>query len=172
MTAMKAIFIYVVVQSIFIFNANVAAQSWPKVPPVDLAEFKPSDFRDDELDLPYYLKHFHIVANSVVETGPDKGFINIHVWRNKEGQRTYNARIMESILSLAYFYCTNRPWNVYRGSPAVRLRLEAALDFWCRIQNKDGKFSDGTCLQQPLQRNLWDKRLFFSRRALQLTMIF
>jgi hypothetical protein len=123
-------------------SSQTFAQSWPPVPDIDLRTFNPADFKDDELDLPYYLKHFHTVANSVVETGPDKGFINIAVWRNKDGNKTFNARIMENILSLAYFYCTKRPWNIYYGHPAVRLRLEASLDFWCRIQHTDGRFSE------------------------------
>ena len=49
---------------------------------------------------------------------------------------------MENILSLAFFYSTKRPWNQYYASPAVRLRLEAALDFWCRMQHSDGRFSE------------------------------
>lgn len=130
----------------FVFTSTVfqktIAQSWPTVPDIDLATLKPSDFNDEELDIPYYLKHFHTVANSVVEAGPDKGFINISVWRNLQGNKSFNARIMENILSLAFFYCTNRPWNVYHGHPAVKLRLEAALDFWCRIQHTDGRFSE------------------------------
>jgi hypothetical protein len=120
-----------------------AVQSqWPGVPAADLSKCKPSDFTDDELDMPYYLKHFHTFANSVMETGPNKGFINIAVWRSPDGNKTYNARIMESILSLAYFYCTNRSWNIYYASPALRPRLEAALAFWCRIQHTDGRFSE------------------------------
>src|SRR5215216_7546411 len=110
------------ITAIFIFLVSPTlpslAQSWPKVTAIDLAGLKPSDFTDEELDLPYYLKHFHIVANNVIESGPDKGFINISVWRNKEGNQTYNARIMESILSLVYFYTRNRPWNIYYGSPS------------------------------------------------------
>ncbi|OQP56876.1 hypothetical protein A3860_09845 [Niastella vici] len=115
---------------------------WPAVPDVDLSQFKPSDFTDEELDIPYYLKHFHTFANSVLETGPNKGFINISVWRAPDVNKPYDARIMENILSLAYFYCTNRPWNVYYASPALRLRLEAALSFWCHSQNTDGRFSE------------------------------
>lgn len=127
--------------ALFVFIQSVQSQ-WPEVPDVDLSKFKPSDFTDDELDIPYYLKHFHTFANSVVETGPDKGFINISVWRSPDGNKPYNARIMENILSLAYFYCINRPWNIYYASPAVRRRLEAALSFWCHMQNADGRFSE------------------------------
>ncbi|THU38325.1 hypothetical protein FAM09_16755 [Niastella caeni] len=130
-----------IVVSLTVCIQAVQAQ-WAPVPAVDLSKFKPSDFTDDELDMPYYLQHFHTFANGVVETGPDKGFINISVWRTPDVNKTYNARIMENILSLAYFYCTNRPWNIYYASPALRPRLEAALAFWCRIQHKDGRFSE------------------------------
>jgi hypothetical protein len=121
---------------------QTARSQWPGVPDVDLSKFRPSDFTDEELDMPYYLKHFHTFANSVLATGPDKGYINISVWRAPVDNKPYNARIMENILSLAYFYCTNRPWNVYYASPALRPRLEAALAFWCQIQNPDGRFSE------------------------------
>ncbi|MPZ17363.1 MAG: FtsX-like permease family protein [Luteitalea sp.] len=121
---------------------QAAQERWLDVPPVDLSALGPDDFRDDELDLPYYLAHFHRLATSVRESGPDRGFIDVAVWRAPKDNQPYNARIMENILALAYFYTTDRPWNPYRGSPAVRQRLEAALDFWCRIQADDGQFSE------------------------------
>jgi hypothetical protein len=119
----------------------VGAQPEP-VRPADLARLSVNDFRDDELDLPYYLANFHRVANSVALSGPRRGFIDIPVWRDKKDNQPYNARIMESILSLAFFYATDRPWNPYRGDPALRARLEAALDFWARSQSSDGRFSE------------------------------
>jgi len=115
---------------------------WPEVPPADFSRLNPADFADDELDLPYYLAHFHSLANSVIADGDNRGFINLAVWRGPQDNRPYNARIMENILSLAFFYCTNRPWNQYYASPAVRVRLEAALEFWCRLQSPDGRFSE------------------------------
>ena len=130
-----------IIVSLTVFIQAVHSQ-WPEVPAADLSKFKPSDFTNDELDMPYYLSHFHTFANGVVETGPNKGFINIAVWRTPDVNKPYNARIMENILSLTYFYCTNRPWNIYYASPALRPRLEAALSFWCSIQNADGRFSE------------------------------
>lgn len=121
---------------------KTTAQTWDKVPDIDISKLHPSDFSNTELDLPYYLKHFHTLANSVVETGPDKGFINIPVWRNPQDNKPYNARIMENVISLSYFYATKRPWNPYYNSPAVKLRIEAAIDFLCRIQNSNGAFSE------------------------------
>jgi hypothetical protein len=141
---MQRIACYPVIALIVLFTVwlNPVQSQWPAVPDIDLSKYKPADFSDAELDLPYYLKHFHTIANSVVETGPDKGFIKISVWRSPDDNKPYNARIMENILSLAWFYCTNRPWNIYYGTPALRLRLEAALSFWCHSQNADGRFSE------------------------------
>src|SRR5258705_9040099 len=111
------------------------------VRPADLSKLSPSAFRDDELDLPYYLANFSRLANSVALSGPRRGFIDIPVWRDLKDNQPYNARIMESILSLAYFYTLDRPLNPYRGDLALRARLEAALDFWSNSQNSDGRFS-------------------------------
>ncbi len=119
-----------------------AEGKWDKVPPVDFSTIKVEDFKDDELDLPYYLGRFHELANAVVEDGPDRGFINLVVWRHAKDNKPYNARVMENHLSLAWFYTQNRPWNPYYNSPAVRDRLEAVLTKLCDMQNDDGRFSE------------------------------
>jgi hypothetical protein len=119
-----------------------ARAAWDAVPPVDWSKIKLSDFRDDELDLPFFLDHFHELANGIVETGPQRGYITAHVWRGLGQQHPYNARVMETYLTVAYFYCTDRPWNVYHGSPLVRERLEAMLEYWLTLRNKDGVFSE------------------------------
>lgn len=119
-------------------RAAAADSALPEVKPVDLAKLSPTDFSDEDIDLPYYLFHFHTVANAVESTGPNRGFIHINVWRRSD--EAYNARVMENILSLAWFYCADRKWNPYRGDPALRARLEAALDFWTREQLPDGQF--------------------------------
>jgi hypothetical protein len=121
--------------------ADVGQQPAP-VAPVDWSELTPADFTDHELDLPFALAHFHRLANSVRREQPDRGFIDLHVWRNAKDNRPYNARVMENHLSLAFFYCTPRPWNPYFGQPAVRQQLEAALEFWCGMQHADGRFSE------------------------------
>jgi len=99
-------------------------------------------FEDDELDLPYFLVHFHRVANGVVLKGKNRGFIDIPVWRRERDNKPYNARVMENILSLAYFYANNRPWNHYYNRLELRIRLEAALKYWCDMQSPEGKFSE------------------------------
>src|SRR5690606_4713636 len=74
--------------------------------------------------------------------GPNKGFINISVWRHSKDNQPYNARIMENVLTLTWFYTAKRTWNPYYGDPALRARLEAALDFIARSQNSDGRFAE------------------------------
>ena len=127
---------------LLMLTVAAAAQELPEVPPVDLATLSPDDFADEELDIPYYLHHFHTLANNIVEEGENRGFIDISVWRRERDNEPYNARVMENHLSFAWFYCTDRPWNPYYADPAVRARLEAVLDFWVRMQNEDGRFSE------------------------------
>jgi hypothetical protein len=122
-----------------------AAEDHPKlgaVPPLDTSMIKPSDFSDDDLDMPFALSHFAQLANSVVLEGPERGFINISVWRGTNNLHPYNARIMESILTLAWFYTAPQPWNQYRANPELRKRLELAMEYWCDLQSPDGKFSE------------------------------
>ncbi len=114
----------------------------PPVPEVDLSLCRPADFEDHELVVPFYLAHFHRVANSVSLSGPDRGFIALPVWRPEKYNKPYNARVLENYVTLAYFYSADRPWNPYYGHAAVRARLEAVLDCWCRSQHEDGRFSE------------------------------
>jgi hypothetical protein len=111
---------------------------WTPVPSAEFSQLQLSQFADHEVEVPYYLRHFAQVANAVVETGTDLGFLNIKVNREPADNQPYNARIMEMQMALAYFYTADRPWNPYRGSTAVRVRLEAMLDRWSRIQNQPG----------------------------------
>ncbi len=116
--------------------------AWPAVPDADFTRISASDFTDEEVDVPYFLFHFARVANAVVESGENRGFLDLAVNRDPKDNRPYNARIMEMQMALAYFYGADRPWNPYHRHPAVRVRLEAMLDRWTRIQNADGLFSE------------------------------
>jgi hypothetical protein len=110
----------------------------PKLAPLDYSRVKIEDFADEELDLPYYLVHFHQVANGIDDRGPTRGFMRLAVWRTPT---PHSARVMENILALAWFYTAKRPWNQYYRDAALRVRLEAALDYWCRLQAPDGTFT-------------------------------
>jgi len=123
-------------------QSNRSSKVLPEVKELDLSKIDPGLFAEEEWYVPYYLKHFARVANSVVDTGSNRGYFDLSVWRGAKNHHTYNARIMEGILSLVWFYTTDRPWNVYYNDKALKLRIEAALDFWCRIQHDDGQFSE------------------------------
>jgi hypothetical protein len=114
----------------------------PKVQPVALSDIDPGEFLHEEWYMPYYLKNFSTLANSLTDTGKFRGYINLAVWRTPDVNKPYNARIMENILSFAWFYTNKRSWNPYYNDPAIRKRIEAALTFWCNIQNDDGRFSE------------------------------
>ena len=114
----------------------------PEVPPFDPSNLKPSDFADADLDMPYNLTYLPRIANSIETEGPDRGFINISVWRGTPQLHPYNTRIMESILTLAWFYASRRKWNQFYANPALRARLELAFEYWCNLQSPDGKFSE------------------------------
>lgn len=118
------------------------AQFWDVIPPADLGKIGLDAFADNELDLPYYVAHFHELATSVERDGDTRGFIIAPVWRKLEENKLYNARVMENIIALAFFYTQDRPWNPYYNSPQLRLRLEAALDYWLRMQNAEGLFHE------------------------------
>ena len=113
-----------------------------EVPPFDPSKLKPSDFSDADLDMPYNLTYLPRIANSIETEGPDRGFINISVWRGTSQLHPYNTRIMESILTLAWFYASRRPWNQFYANAALRARLELAFEYWCNLQSPEGKFSE------------------------------
>ncbi len=119
-----------------------AGDAVPEVPPFDPSKLKPSDFADADLDMPYNLTYLPRIANSIETEGPDRGFINISVWRGTPQLHPYNTRIMESILTLAWFYASRRKWNQFYANPALRARLELAFEYWCNLQSPDGKFSE------------------------------
>ncbi|HKK63395.1 MAG TPA: hypothetical protein VJ951_12595, partial [Bacteroidales bacterium] len=127
---------------LFVLQACESKEELPQVKEVDLSKIDPGSFAEEEWFMPYYLKHFAAVANSVADTGQDRGFFNLSVWRGSHNHHTYNARVMEGILSLVWFYTTDRPWNIYYADKALKKRIEASLQFWCNMQHDDGRFSE------------------------------
>ena len=125
-----------------LFSFTLSAQVWDLIPPADMSTIKLSSFEDSELDLPYYVANFHKVAVSVEPEDPHRGFIRAAVWRPAEENVPQNARVMENIIALAFFYTHNRPWNPWYGNPQLKLRLEAALSYWLSLQGPQGQFSE------------------------------
>jgi len=137
----RSVFILFII-ALFSCQSTRQPELLPEVKEVELSKIDAGLFAEEEWYMPYYLEHFARVANSVVDTGSNRGYFDLSVWRGARNHHTYNARIMEGVLSLVWFYTTDRPWNVYYNDKALKLRIEAALDFWCRIQHDDGQFSE------------------------------
>ena len=127
-------------------------KKWPPVPPMDFSALSPEDFDTVSMDyrrnsnakesMPYFLKNFSSVANCVIEEGPQRGYIDALIWRVPSSNQPYNARVLESHLCLSYFYCTKAKWNPYYGMEAVKVRLEAMLEYLLSLQLPDGKFPE------------------------------
>ena len=138
-------------------SGTVQAQSTaslPLVEPMDWSVADPNDislhdayvpFSQDHSfhgqSLAYFLGHFHQLANAVRDEEPNKGFIDIVVWRPANENIPINGRIMDNILSMAWMYTKDKPWNPYYGDEATRLRLEQAIRFWSTLQDERGQFS-------------------------------
>ncbi|MFB4271258.1 hypothetical protein [Nonomuraea sp. GTA35] len=115
----------------------------PEVAALDPATIDLADFTGLEQQIAPYLGNLARLANSVNDdSATDHGFITCNCWR--AGQGPNDARVMENVLTLAYFYTADRPWNPYHRDAALRGRLEAALRFMLGTQNADGSFPQGS----------------------------
>lgn len=86
------------------------------------------------------------MANDIVGDGAYLGFMGGGWWRPEKYQNKHNARVMEHVSTLAWFYANERPWNVegqhlYRNT-ALLTRLEAAVDYYTSLQLADGSYPE------------------------------
>jgi len=127
-------------------------KKWDPVPAMDFSTLSPNDFDNVSMDhrrnanaresMPYFLQNFSRVANCVIEEGPQRGYMDANIWRVVSSNQPYNARVMESHLCLAFFYCTKEKWNPYYGMEAVKVRLEAMLEYLLSLQLPDGTYPE------------------------------
>lgn len=100
-----------------------------------------SAFAPDEQIMGTYLILVAPLANSIVDDDPERyGWMEDGWWRTPV--QPFNARIMEHVATLAWFYATERSWNPYRGDRNLLARLDAAIGFYLGLQNDDGSFSE------------------------------
>lgn len=144
------------------------ADPLPQVAPVKWTEISPADVSNRHALIPiahqppyslaYYLGHFHRIANAVRDTEPNRGLIDIHVWRSAADYNPDNvdARVMENVLSMAWMYTRDESWNPYYADPATRERLEAAIMYWLSFQDEEGYFG-----RPDASGSNRDKALFF-----------
>ncbi|MBI2146848.1 hypothetical protein HYU19_00040 [Candidatus Woesearchaeota archaeon] len=59
------------------------------------------------------------------------------------GQRDFSCcRMQEAVLTLALLFTTRHPANKYYQQQALREWINAAMQFWCTLPNKDGSLSE------------------------------
>ncbi|MFF0776172.1 hypothetical protein ACFYUK_45295 [Nonomuraea wenchangensis] len=122
--------------------AAIVSGTLPEVAALDPTTIDLADFTGLEQQIAPYLANLAPLANSVNDDSTtNHGYITCNCWRT--GQGPSDARVMENVLTLAYFYTADRPWNPYHRDTALRQRLEAALRFLLSTQNADGSFPQG-----------------------------
>lgn len=81
------------------------------------------------------------LANDIVTDGSA-----LHGWMDGGWWRTpsepHNARVMEQVATLAWFFANDRPWNPYYADAALEARLSAAIDYYLGLQHPDGSFPE------------------------------
>lgn len=96
-------------------------------------------FAPGEVSLAGYAAVFAALANGVVgEPGGTQGFLSGDFWRSPG--RTYDARVQENVLTLAWFLVNPRPWNPYADAPELEQRMRAAIGYYLSLQHDDGSF--------------------------------
>lgn len=117
-------------------NQALSASHWPALgaPTAAQLEKAPTAWRPLLAQLPD-------VVHGVLASGPDKGFpASPSGW--PEAGETWSARPYGIHVILAWFYASREPWNPWRGSEALRLRLEAMLARLLTLQSEQGGFPE------------------------------
>lgn len=118
-----------------------AAKALPELAPLPASTPRRADVAPAEQRLASYLATLPDLANAVEDTDPDTyGYITGGWWR--DWPNTFNARVQENVLTLAWFHRHQRPWNPYASSPALLARLDAALGHYLKLQFPDGSWPE------------------------------
>ncbi|MFD4026278.1 hypothetical protein ACFWRV_22630 [Streptomyces sp. NPDC058576] len=100
----------------------------------------------EEQRLASYLATLPALANAVEDTDPDAyGYITGGWWR--DWPNTFNARVQENVLTMAWFHRHDRKWNPYHRDPALLARLDAALHHYLDLQFDDGSWPEYYALE-------------------------
>lgn len=103
-----------------------------------------ASFEDSEQVLAPYLMIAAPMANDVVSDPSSEvfGFMSGGWWRPADTQAPTNARIMEHVATLAWFYSNQREWNPLYRSEVLLPRLEAAISYYTSLQLEDGSYPE------------------------------
>lgn len=101
-------------------------------------------FRGSEQVLASYLMMAAPLANDIVgdRSARNFGFMSGGWWRPRDVQSESNARIMEHVATLSWFYSNERTWNPLYRSVALLPRLEAAVEYYTSLQLEDGSYPE------------------------------
>ncbi|ACQ78454.1 hypothetical protein Bcav_0189 [Beutenbergia cavernae DSM 12333] len=98
-------------------------------------------FAPNEQVFAAYLMILAPLANSVIDDDEE-----LFGWMEDGWQRLpnepFNARIMEHVATLSWFYAHQREWNPYYLDANLLGRLDAALTYYLKIQHDDGSWPE------------------------------
>ncbi|GAB2599684.1 hypothetical protein [Pseudactinotalea suaedae] len=121
-------------------EAPAGTGALPLVP--ELArEVDRSSFEPHEQRFAPYLVTLAAMANAIDDSDTElRGYQAGGWWRTPS--EPFNARISEHVATFAWFLTAERSWNPYRGDPALVARLDAAIDYYLRLQHDDGSWPE------------------------------
>lgn len=104
--------------------------------PPDRTAFEPHEQR-----FAAYLVTLAAMANDIDDSDTElRGYQAGGWWRTPS--EPFNARISEHVATYAWFLTAERTWNPYRGDDALAARLDAAIDYYVRLQHDDGSWPE------------------------------
>ncbi|ACQ81921.1 hypothetical protein Bcav_3679 [Beutenbergia cavernae DSM 12333] len=112
----------------------------PLVAPL-AAEPDRTAFEPQEQRYAAYLVTLAAMANDIDDSDTElRGYQAGGWWRTPS--EPFNARISEHVATFAWFLTADRGWNPYRGDAALAGRLDAAIDYYLRLQHDDGSWQE------------------------------
>ncbi len=108
--------------------------------PVDAG--RRAQFAPDEQVLGAYAATLPELTAAIATDRRRYGWMAGGFWR--QPSRPDNARIQENVITLAWFYTQDRPWNPYYRSPELLRLLDATVSYYLSLQHRRGWFPEGS----------------------------
>lgn len=121
-------------------EAPAGTGALPLVPEL-ASEVDRSSFEPHEQRFAPYLVTLAAMAGAIDDSDTElRGYQAGGWWRTPS--EPFNARISEHVATFAWFLTAERSWNPYTGDPALAARLDAAIDYYLRLQHDDGSWPE------------------------------
>ncbi|MBF4457338.1 hypothetical protein [Pseudoclavibacter sp. VKM Ac-2867] len=83
------------------------------------------------------------MANDIVDYDDALyGYMDGGWWRPERVQSERNARVMEHVSTLSWFYASERDWNPHYKDAPLLARLNAAVGYYVSLQRPDGSYPE------------------------------